>query len=463
MLASNAPDASRSSGEPSAPRAPGAPRAADIAIAAGTGLVVIAVLLISPSLLADLPEAVTGLPTVASAGWWLVVAVILLQSAALAAVRRAPRTVLVLVCLLPLLVAVPMPGPVFDVTTLAIPVAVFLAFRLPPTRGMWATFLAAAFIAVVAHVCNGLGGEGAVPLLALGEAVVQIGGLLGIPVLLAGTLRARRESREAQRRELRALTRERDALIDAAVARERTAMARELHDIAAHHLSGIVIMASAVERQLEHGPQQARESVSQIRAEGSAVLQNLRQLVGLLRVGDPADRSVENFASVPELVASRSAAEAPLAQLWVLRAELDPPESGPPESDPPEPAPPIGVGVGPLAQLAAYRTIQESLANAAMHAPGAGCLVEIDDTRESEVRVLVRNAASSSPPAPGPVGGFGLLGMRERADLVGAELRYGRTSDGGWEVRLTVPRERSPLPEPGERPPGPEPDERGAP
>ncbi|HEY0216014.1 MAG TPA: ATP-binding protein, partial [Cellulomonas sp.] len=101
----------------------------------------------------------------------------------------------------------------------------------------------------------------------------------------------------------------------------------------------------------------------------------------------------------------------------------------------------VGDGVGPLAQLAGYRMVQESLANAARHAPGAGCTVELDDRDDAEVVLVVRNAATTQVPVRTPGGGTGLRGMRERAELVGADLRYGPTVHGGWEVRLALPRE----------------------
>lgn len=93
-----------------------------------------------------------------------------------------------------------------------------------------------------------------------------------------------------------------------------------------------------------------------------------------------------------------------------------------------------------LAQLVAYRLVQESLANAAAHAPGAKCVVEIDDRGPDRLRVLVANDGTHTSDL-GPGGGFGLIGMRERADLVDAELTYGPTPAGGWAVRLTIPRD----------------------
>ena len=80
-----------------------------------------------------------------------------------------------------------------------------------------------------------------------------------------------------------ALEREHDALVQAAIARERTAMARELHDIAAHHLSGIAVMTAAIATQIDTDPAAAKRAVGQVRQQSTEVLRDLRSLVGLLR------------------------------------------------------------------------------------------------------------------------------------------------------------------------------------
>jgi signal transduction histidine kinase len=91
--------------------------------------------------------------------------------------------------------------------------------------------------------------------------------------------------------------------------------------------------------------------------------------------------------------------------------------------------------------------VQEALTNAAVHAPGAPCSVEIDDSGTTALTVTVTNDRSRT------VGdraahhtGFGLLGMQERAALVGATLSYGATAAGGWVVVLTIPRDDPPAP-----------------
>ena len=96
--------------------------------------------------------------------------------------------------------------------------------------------------------------------------------------------------------------------------------------------------------------------------------------------------------------------------------------------------------IGPLAQLAAYRTVQESLTNAARHAPGASCEVVVDGRAAAEVVIVVHSAAPATQPTPSaPGSGFGIVGMRERAELTGARLAAGPDADGGWTVRLTIP------------------------
>ncbi|HCS62568.1 MAG TPA: sensor histidine kinase [Microbacterium sp.] len=403
-----------------------APRAMDLVIAVICGAGGIGLLLLLQGLDADVTGVVVAVPVTGTSAWWLVVATILVQCVCVAWARHAPKTTLLFVAVAAFLLALTIPGAVLEVTALAIVVVVFLAFLSAPSHGLWWTFATAAVLSLVGSFVNAMTIEGVEPLLAVGESFVQIGGQFGFPLLLATVLRARRESRDAHRRELRALTRERDALVDATVAHERTAMARELHDIAAHHMSGIALMASAVERQVTTDPDAARAAASAIRAESTAVLQNLRRVVGLLREDGAGQRSVENFASVADLVETAAGSRTAEVRLSILRSDEDQT---------------LGERVGPLAQLAAYRTIQEALANASMHAPGAACVVEIDDTRVADVRVLVRNAPATSTPSASSNGGFGLVGMRERAELIGAELSYGRTPQGGWEVQLIIPRE----------------------
>ncbi|WP_250448656.1 sensor histidine kinase, partial [Actinotalea sp. C106] len=194
-------------------------------------------------------------------------------------------------------------------------------------------------------------------------------------------------------RQIQALRREHEARVETAVARERAAMARELHDVAAHHLSGIAVMTGAIGRQIDVDPEAAKAAVQRVRGETTAMLDELRSLVRLLRdapaVGQGAEveeARVETLATIPALV-ERVRASGVQVSLEVLGTADGPPP---------------GEVVGPLAQLSVYRTVQECLANAARHAPGAACAVVLDARDPAALVVSVRNdppTFTSAPPA----------------------------------------------------------------
>ncbi|WFR68759.1 histidine kinase [Curtobacterium flaccumfaciens] len=206
-------------------------------------------------------------------------------------------------------------------------------------------------------------------------------------------------------------------------------MARELHDIAAHHLSGIALMSAVVDRQIDTEPERAHEGVRQVREQSTAVLEDLRRLVGLLRDDAPAERAVETVAGIVDLVEGARAR---------IDATLDVRPGDHVLAD----------GIGPLTQLVAYRTVQEALANVALHAAGAACTVTVDDSDPDHLTVRVENGAPTAPSVGStPAGGNGLRGMRERAKLVGARLQVGPTGPGGWAVQLETGREARPAPD----------------
>lgn len=399
-------------------------RRVDVLVALGTAVVAIGLLIGLPPLDAlepDGPALSLRVPAPFTAAWTVLALGLLAQSAALLAARRAPRTVLVAVSALPVLVAAlaPQSLDLFGLTALPVVVAVVLAALRVPLARLWPTLLVAgALVAAGSAVLSG----------ALGQGVLQAIGAVGLPLLVTLLVRSRREVRAARTAEASAVFREQDALVDAAVSRERAAMARELHDIAAHHLSGIALMAAVIDRQIDSDPERAHEGARQVREQSTAVLDDLRRLVGLLREDVPAERAVETVAGIVDLV-ERARFRSDV-RLEVLAGDH---QRG---------AQALADGVGPLAQLAAYRTVQEALANAALHAPSAPCTVTVDDRDPTRVVIRVENAPAAAPAAPtSPSGGNGLRGMRERADLVGASLQTGPTATGGWLVELALGRE----------------------
>ncbi|WP_267424602.1 MULTISPECIES: sensor histidine kinase [unclassified Curtobacterium] len=406
-------------------------RRRDVVVAAVTAVVSIGLLLSLPAIDAADPDGSSlGVPLgtdVGSGGWWLLLVVLLVQSAALLPVRRLPGSVLVATAALAVVPAA-VAGALYGLSALPVGVAVvLLVLTVPPLRRWPALAAAAALVATGVTISTDIV-FGARLAAAVGQGLLQAVGVVALPLLAALVVRSRREVGTARRDEQRALVGEREAMVDATLARERAAMARELHDIAAHHLSGIALMAGVVDRQIDTDPEQAHAGVRQVRDQSSAVLDDLRRLVGLLRdESAAAERSVETFVTLPELVA-RTPGDVGFS---VLRPQGS--DDGP-----------FGAGVGPLAQLAAYRTVQEALANAAMHAPGTACSVQVDDRSAEQVTVAVHNdPPSAAPVARSSAGGFGLLGMRERAELVGATVSVGPAADGGWDVRLVLPREGS--------------------
>lgn len=362
-------------------------------------------------------------------------AVLTAQVVALLGRRDAPRGAFVCV------VALAVPGAWLsrtvgsDLSTLSLVVAAYaLAVGRRP-RQFAPVLGGGAVVLVIARLAFGFAGATGTTervLLPVLQVVVE----LGLPLVAATVVTARREVAEARVERVRSAARQREAELEAATARERTAMARELHDVAAHHLSGMAVMTGAIERMIDTDPALAKESLREVREETTVLLRNLRHLVGLLRQPGPDQStpgvSLDGIRTLVEDARSRGMTVDLLAH------------KGPDGRD-------ARLDLGPLAQLAMYRMVQESLANAATHAPGAPCRVTLDDRDPVVVRAVVENAAARVGPMPSRRGGFGLVGMRERADLTGSTLAFGATPDRGWQVTLCTPRETPPE-EPGRTP-----------
>ncbi|MCT9622040.1 sensor histidine kinase [Curtobacterium sp. C2H10] len=455
MAPADAPDRRDTRGVPTRRR-----RWTDLLVAAGAAVVTLGLLLGLPPLDAMDPDttdtmgAGPGFPDVGGTAWTLLAITLVAQSALLLGARRAPRSVLLAVGALPILLALVSTSAAFGLTALPVVVAVVLATLRVPLPRLWPAVAGSAVLVAVgtgttwAHgsgamrsgVVSGLGASA-------GQGVLQAVGAVGLPLVVTLIVRSRRELRAARRAEsdartaaadartaaadartaeAAALAREQDARVEAAVSRERAAMARELHDIAAHHLSGIALMSAVVDRQIDTDPDGAHEGVRQVREQSTAVLEDLRRLVGLLRDDTPAETVVETVAGIVDLVEAARTRSA-------VELSVQPGDH------------PLADGIGPLTQLVAYRTVQEALANVALHAAGAPCRVTVDDRDPEHLTVRVENGVPTAPSVgSSPSGGNGLRGMRERAELVGARLQVGPTGDGGWTVELVTAREARP-------------------
>ncbi|MFZ3472897.1 sensor histidine kinase [Streptomyces sp. 2.9] len=248
------------------------------------------------------------------------------------------------------------------------------------------------------------------------------------PALTGATLRNHREAAVAARlrAEQTALLAEMDR--SQAVVAERARMARELHDMVANHLSAIAIHSTAALS--IDSPATSREALGVIRENSVQGLAEMRRLIGLLRDAG-ADQEAAATPSLDGLEALLGQARVNGAASGLDFVLLD-------DRPPGEPLP------APV-ELAAYRIVQESLTNALKHAaPGTVRVrVGLDGAEGAVLSVRVDSPYGERPGPRAPGSGAGLIGMRERAELLGGEFRAGR-EESVWRVRATRPaRERA--------------------
>lgn len=200
----------------------------------------------------------------------------------------------------------------------------------------------------------------------------------------------------------------------------REAIAREMHDVLAHRLTLLSVHAGA----LEFRPDAPREEVARaagvIRESAHEALQDLREIIGVLRAGEPDDRGrpQPTLGALDALAAESRDAGTKV----VLDQRVTDPE-----------ACPASVG------RTAYRIAQEALTNARKHAPGTEVALTVTGAPGDGLTVTVRNPAPDGPVPPVPGSGQGLIGLTERAALTGGTLTHGTTRDGGFEVRAWLP------------------------
>ncbi|MFB7890912.1 histidine kinase [Microbacterium sp. NPDC056044] len=276
----------------------------------------------------------------------------------------------------------------------------------------------------------GIGGTLAV-VLALAAAVPVVAGIVNlvivtsvsgaallVAVLVASRLRVGAEL--TRERELSALEQSRRVLVE-----ERTRIARELHDVVAHGMSLIQVQASTARYRVAGLSDEAVREFDEIAQTAREGLTEMRRLLGVLRTDDQqaALAPQQGLGDIPDLVEALRRAGA------TIDAALAPvPETVPTAVD-----------------IAAFRITQEALSNAVRHAPHAR--IELStETDAATLRLVVHNAATGDAADPGSSTphGHGLLGMRERAALVGGRVSAGPDPDGGWTVRAALP--LAPLP-----------------
>ncbi|MFF7896031.1 sensor histidine kinase [Streptomyces sp. NPDC007907] len=200
----------------------------------------------------------------------------------------------------------------------------------------------------------------------------------------------------------------------------REAIAREMHDVLAHRLTLLSVHAGALEFRPDAPPAQTARAAGVIRESAHEALQDLREIIGVLRAGEADDtgRPQPTLGALDTLVAeSRQAG---------MKVSLDHRVEDP-------------AGVPPSVGRTAYRIAQEGLTNARKHAPGTEVAVTVTGAPGTGLTVRVHNPPPEGEVPPVPGSGQGLIGLMERATLAGGRLEHGPTPQGGFEVRAWLP------------------------
>ena len=253
------------------------------------------------------------------------------------------------------------------------------------------------------------------PPVVLGVSVVAVTLVLVLGESIHSRLEAERHLEQAEQQRRAGLARQ-------AVLEERSRIARELHDVVAHHMSMIAIQAEAAPYKEPGLPEQTRRTFTAIREASTTALTEMRRVIGLLREEDegPERAPQPGIDGIPDMVrAARGAG-----------MQVDLTLTGGPDRVP------------SVVDVSVYRIVQEALSNAGRHAPGAHVAIEVERS-SGGVRIEVIDDGGASggraPLAPGGNGGHGLTGMLERAALLGGTLRAGRRHDGGFSVVAWLP------------------------
>jgi signal transduction histidine kinase len=241
---------------------------------------------------------------------------------------------------------------------------------------------------------------------------------IALPIGLGMAVRSRRDRESELAERTRELQSEREENARSAVLEERVRIARELHDVVAHHVSVMGVQAGAARRVMAQQPAKAEEVLSSIEDSSRQAVLELHRLLGVLRRADQPDELTPqpDLAQLPELVAKAGQAG--------LTVELS--IEGEPRALP------------RTLEVSAYRVIQEALTNALRHSGGTTATVRLD-YRRAVLEVEVLDDGTGNGSSPDAVGGHGLMGMRERVGLHGGHLRAGRTPQGGFAIHATFP------------------------
>ncbi|MGW6209358.1 sensor histidine kinase [Streptomyces sp. NPDC055089] len=295
-------------------------------------------------------------------------------------------------------------------------VLVVVAARTKPRTAAWLWGLTVLFGTVLENV-GGWNAGPSTPAMAVASAFA---------LLLVCVVQIRREAeREVTvQRTVTAVERDRRTLLE-----ERTTIARELHDVVAHHMSVVAIQAEAAPYRVENPPPELEQAFLTIRENAVAALTELRRVLGVVRAEDyeAPDAPQPTLAELDGLLANVGEAGLP-TEKTVTGAVRELPQ-----------------GV----ELSAYRIIQEALSNSLRHAPGATAKVEIGYVLGG-LGLRVVNGPPTAPAKPSPGAGHGITGMRERVAMLNGEMTAETTAEGGYEVTAFIPVPAAPSGAPAE-------------
>nr|WP_246220687.1 histidine kinase [Phytoactinopolyspora mesophila] len=287
------------------------------------------------------------------------------------------------------------PGPA---TALALSVLVGSAIRKLPTRPA-GVVTAAGFVLVAASWIAFPSASSAIP------NVTVLNGAAWLTAIAAGL-------------GLRLLDTRRQATIDVIRRDERLELARELHDVVAHHITGIVLQSQAAQLVAHTQPRTTlADSFAGIEVSGSEALAAMRRVVGLLRDADDAAPTTSVPEQLEDLV-NRFNSHGP-------KVHLHAPDGEPPWT--------------PELTSTVYRIVQESLTNVARHAPDASSVAVSITQDHQTITVEVVDDAPSVSARHHHRDGFGLIGMRERVEALGGSLQAGPRAVTGWSVLANLP------------------------
>ncbi|MFJ7996653.1 sensor histidine kinase [Streptomyces sp. NPDC096310] len=287
-------------------------------------------------------------------------------------------------------------------------VITLVAIRTTPRTAAWMWALTAAYAAFSEVFLNrgyNYGGSTSAQMLFVSALVLLVVSMLQV--------RRKADQEVAAQQSVTAVERGRRTLLE-----ERTTIARELHDVVAHHMSVVAIQAEAAPYRVENPPPELEQAFLTIRENAVAALTELRRILGVVRADDyeTPDAPQPTLAELDGLIDNvRDAGLTVEKTVTGAVREL-----------------PQGV------ELSAYRIVQEALSNALRHAPGSTARVEIAYVLGG-LGLRIVNTPPRGLIKPSPGAGHGVTGMRERVTMLNGEMTADLTEDGGYEVAAFVP------------------------